>query len=137
MIVGIEVEAESLDRTHSAAQQCVLEALEYQLDTSAVCVSSFGRLRLQRTLEVIDERQQLLEHISRRGLRLGLALALDALAIVVEFGGLPKQSIVVFVTLALELGYVVDLLTRRLHLISRRRGVGGGIRLIVFHGVLC
>ena len=62
MEVGIEVGAERLDRPHAALAQDVLEPLVNQLDAAAVGLGALGaRLGLQRPLEIVDERQQLLD----------------------------------------------------------------------------
>ena len=63
-------------------------------------------VRLERALEVVHQRQQLLD--DARGRRVGqrLPIALDALAVVVELGRLPQQQIVELVALALQLGRI-------------------------------
>ena len=67
----------------------------------------------ERALQVVDQRQQLGQQIRRRRFGHLLALPLDALAIVVELGGLAQQPLVVVVALPLQLARVRSGLYRR------------------------
>ena len=62
-----------------------------------------GRVGLKRALEIVDHGQQLLHEIDCRHLRQILALAIDALAIVVELCGLAEQPVVKAVALLAQL----------------------------------
>ena len=72
-----------------------------QLDALAIGVAAFAGVDRQRAVEVVDDEQQLEQQIGDRLVGLLAALALDALAVVVELGGLAQQPIVVVVALAL------------------------------------
>ena len=75
-----------------------------QLDALAVALGVGADRRLERALEVVDDRQQILDGVSRGGVGLVAALAIDALAIVVELGRRPQQAILQRVLLAPQLG---------------------------------
>ena len=55
-----------------------------------------------RALEIVDDGQEFPEQVGCGRLGLLRALALDALAVVVEFGGLAQQPLVELVALLLE-----------------------------------
>ena len=59
--------------------------------------------RLERALEVVDDRQQILDGVSLGGVRLVAALAFDALAVVVELGRRSQQAILERFLLAAQL----------------------------------
>ena len=59
---------------------------------------------LERPLHVVDEREQFLDQVRGRRFRQLDPLALGALAVVVELGGLAQQPLVVVVALLSQLG---------------------------------
>ena len=73
-----------------------------QLDALAVRLRAVAGLDGERQIEVVDDEQQILQQIDDRLVGLLAALALDALAVVVELGGLAQQAIVEVVALALR-----------------------------------
>jgi hypothetical protein len=108
MQVRIELLPDSLDGDHAAPAQDVAELTVDQLDAAAVRLGAFrARVGLERALEVVHQRKQLLDHAG--GGRVGprLALAFDALPVVIELGRLAEQQVVVLVPLPLQLGGVL------------------------------
>ena len=101
--VRIELGADGLDRLDAALAQQVQHLLVDQLDALAVRVGIAAGRRLQRALEVVDDRQQLVERSATARIRLVAPLAFDALAIVVEFGGGAQQPVLQRVLLAAQL----------------------------------
>ena len=104
MQVGIEVGAERLDGLDAALLQQVVQLGVNQLDAFPVGRAAFAGVDRQRAVEIVDDEQQFLQEIDDRLVGLLAALAFDALAVVVELGGLPQPAIVVVVALALEVG---------------------------------
>jgi len=87
----------------------------------------FAMFDLESAVEVVHDRQELEQETDDGFVGVLAALAFDALAVVVEFGGLSEQPIVVVVPLALQRG--------RFRILFRRRG---SIRIVrqclVSHG---
>ena len=73
------------------------------------------RVDLQRALEIVDDRQQILHEVDGGELRRVFALAIDALAIVIELRGLAQQPILEAVPFLAQLDDFVR---------QRRRGIG-------------
>ena len=88
---------------HAALPQQVVQLAVNELDALAVRVAAVAGLDRQRAVEVVDDEQQLLQQIDDGLVGLLAALALDALAIVVELGRLAQPPIVVVVALAAEI----------------------------------
>ena len=74
-----------------------------QLDALAVRRAAVAGVHRQRAIEIVDDEQQISQQVDDRLVGLLAALALDALAVVVELGGLAQQAIVVVVALALQI----------------------------------
>ena len=92
-------------------------------------------LDAERALEVVDDRQQILEQRGGRAFARLAPLALDPLPVVVELGRQAQQAVVIFVAFPLELCDGViggDILTGRFGIrravLRQRRG---------FLGLLC
>jgi hypothetical protein len=64
-----------------------------QLDTFSKCIDVAAARRLQRALEVIDDRQKIAECVRRERLGPFAPIALDPLAVVVELGRRAKQAV--------------------------------------------
>ena len=65
--------------------------------------SRFGRRRrVEGAIEIVDDRQQIADHVRGRPFDHLLAIAIDALAEVVELGGLAEQAIVEIVAFFLQ-----------------------------------
>ena len=80
-----------------------------ELDAAAIGFRAVGAgVGLERALEIVDERQQIPHDVGGDRLGHALPIALDALAVVVELGGLAQQPIVEVVALPLELVRVGD-----------------------------
>ena len=58
--------------------------------------------RLQRALEIVEDRKQLEQHVGRREFRKLAPLAVDALPVVVELGGCAQQPVLQGVLFLLE-----------------------------------
>ena len=131
MHVRIEVRPDRRDRGDPATRQQVVQLLVDDLDAGAVGLGAGAGIGAQRALEVVHDRQQVLEHRRGRALAGLAALALDALAVVVELGRRAQQAIVELVTLLLERGERVVGCRRRgvgLAALSRCPRVGVGVR---------
>ncbi len=103
MEVRIEVGAERLDRSDTALAQRFHQLLVDQLDAAPDRLGRFGpRVGLEGALHVVDEREELFQQIRRRSLRQLNALALGALAVVVELGRLAQEPVVVLVPLLFQ-----------------------------------
>ena len=118
--VRVEVGAERVDQRDAALAQQVEHLLVDQLDAACDCLGVTAGRRLQRTLEVVDDWQQLEQHVGGCVLRQLAALALDPLAVVVEVRDRAEE---------LLLQRVAFLLQRRQGLVGRRRSRTGGLRL--------
>ena len=94
--------AERLDFLHALPPEQVQQLRVDHLDALAVRRAAFARIDGEREIEVVDHRQQILEQRRHGPIRLFAALALDALAVVVELGDLSHVPVVVLVALALE-----------------------------------
>ena len=92
--VRIEVGAERVDRPHALLAQQVVQLGVNQLDALAVRGAAVAGVDGQRAVEIVDDEQQLQQQIDDRLVGLLAALALDALAVVVELGGLAQPAIV-------------------------------------------
>ena len=101
MDVRVEIGAERLDRRDAALAQQVEQLPVDQLDARAVARERGGRIgcrrRGERALEVVDERQHVLQQLGRGVLGQLAALAIDALAVVVELGRRAQQPVAVIV----------------------------------------
>ena len=87
---------------HALPAQQVVQLRVNQLDALPVGARVLARVDRQRAVEVVDDEQQLVQQIDDRLIGLLAALAFDALAVVVELGGLAQPAVVVVVALALE-----------------------------------
>ena len=74
-----------------------------QLDAAPIGRGAFARLHVQCDVEIVDDDQQLAEQVEHRLVGLRAALALDALAIVVELGRLAHPAVVVVIAFALQI----------------------------------
>ena len=95
--VRIEVRAERLDRRRRRACAAGPSSCRW-ISSTPVCVglAASAGVGRERALEVVHERQQLAQHVGRRPTSASSrALALDALAVVVELGRLAQQPVVV------------------------------------------
>ena len=80
-----------------------------ELDALAIGFRAVGAgVGLQRPFEIVDERKEIADDVGRDRFGCALTVAFDALAVVVEFGRLAQQPIVVVVALLLELVGVDD-----------------------------
>ena len=100
--VRIEVGAERLDGRDAALLQKFRELALDQFEAGLERLRLRRRRRGERAIEVVDDRQQVAEHVGRRPFDHVLAIALDALAEVVELGGLAEQAIVQIVAFLLQ-----------------------------------
>jgi hypothetical protein len=99
----VEIGACGLDGRDAALAHEIREGAMDELDASPVGLRGWWRIGCQRPFEVVHHRQQIAKHIGRGPLGEFLALALDALAEVVELRALPEQPVVELVALFLEL----------------------------------
>ena len=104
MQVRIEVRANGFDRLDPALAQEVCHLTMDQLDAAPVRIRTLGPgLRGERALQVVHQRQQILDDGRNRRFELRLPLTLDALAVVVKLSRRAQQPVVVFVALPLQL----------------------------------
>ena len=66
-----------------------------------------GGIHGQRTIEIVDDEQQLEQQVDNFLIRLLAAFALDALPVVVELGRLAHPAVLIVVALALQVGHLI------------------------------
>ncbi len=109
MKVRIEIGPERLDRLDAALAQDVEELAMDELDALAIGFRAVGAgIGLQRPFEIVDERKEITDDVGRDRFGCALTVAFYALAVIVEFGRLAEQPIVIVVALLLELVGVDD-----------------------------
>jgi hypothetical protein len=75
-----------------------------QFHATAICVGAFGpRFRIERALQIVDEREELLDDFGSRRFGEGRPFTARALAVVLELRSLPKQEVFEFVALTFGL----------------------------------
>ena len=94
MQVRIEVGAERLDGSDAALLEQFRELALNQFEAGLERLRFRRRRRREGAIEIVDDRQQIADHVGRRPFDHVLAIAIDALAEVVELGGLAQQAIV-------------------------------------------
>jgi len=126
MDMRVEVGADGLDRGDPASAEQREQLLMDELDTSAIRVQlSRPFIDRERPFQIVDEWQDVANQIGGGDIGLPPAFSLDALPVIVEFGGLAQQQVVVFVTLAPNFLRVLGGLWR-----LRRGSVAAGVWLV-------
>ena len=99
----VEVGAHRPDRLHATLAEQLLHLQVDQLDALSIDLGVAAVTRVERALQVVDDGQELLDRVDDRGIGLVAPLAIDALAIVVEFGRSSQEAVLECVFLAAQL----------------------------------
>jgi hypothetical protein len=98
-----------------------------ELDAAAIGFRAISTgVGLERAFEIVDEREEIANHVRRDRVSHALPVTLDALAVIVELGRLAKEPIIEIVTLPLQF---VCIDNRR----SVIHGIGRGLFVLFVH----
>jgi hypothetical protein len=97
---GIELRSHGLDGRDATLHEEILELLVDQLHAAAEGRRILAPWGAERALEIVDDREQRLEHVASRVPQQVAPLTLHALPVVVELRSLPEEPVPLLVQLA-------------------------------------